>query len=95
MAPFQSQYPLSSVLGVTPVTTAAGQHPGYDYDQLSAKLGTTRFNNLTAWLVAHGRAVFCCGHRTWPANYADATKRLCEVHCVFAADLEEFLKGGG
>lgn len=90
---FQFYYPLSSVLlvkgkKIQPVSSdGVNIHALFDFDDLKAALGTTRFNNLIAYLVAHKKTDYVCGHRV-------DSKGL-EVHCIHADDLEAFLKGGG
>lgn len=63
---------------------------GFDSDDVLALFGKERF----ALLMSGVKAVFCCAHRTWPDTHADPIKAGAEVHCIYAADLEEFLKGG-
>jgi len=83
-------FPQSAALGLQFVSTAPGvDHPGFDEDDVKAKLGATRFNNL----MAKVKFVFSCGHRVYPAN--DARGAGCEAHAIYASDLEAFLKGGG
>lgn len=86
-----NQFPLSAALGVKPVATASGNHPGFDMDEVQKKLGNTRFQNL----MAKVKAVFSCGHRHWPSDHPMPERRNAEVHCVYADDLEQFLKAGG
>lgn len=85
---FRSKYPLSYALGLRPVSVKGNEHEGFDIDEIESKLGADRFKSLQASL----REVFCCGHRTWPADHPDQLRRNCEVHCVYAGALEVFLK---
>lgn len=89
--PSRALYPLSFALGVKPVGTGAASHAGFDERDVEAKLGATRFTNL----MAKVKSVFSIGHDKYPGNYAVAYKRGCEVHCIYADDLEAFLKAGG
>ena len=86
---FRSRYPLSYALGVRLVSVAGADHEGFDIDEVERKLGADRFKSLMTGLGS----VFCCGHRNWPADHPDPLRRNCEVHCVYARDLEAFLKG--
>ena len=86
---FRSRYPLCYALGLKPVSVAGNTHEGYDIDEVEKKLGTDRFKSLMATL----KHVFCCGHRIWPKDHPEPHKGSCEVHCVYARDLETFLKG--
>ena len=95
IATFFNRYPLSKALKIQPVSWGdqsvnGGLHDGFDVDDLKGALGATRFNLLMSGI----KEVFCCAHRTWPGNHADPTKRNAEVHCVWAADVEAFLKAG-
>ena len=88
---FAAFYPLSSALLVSgkklqPVSTGQAVHALFDFDDLKLTLGTTRFNNLIAWLVTNKKTDYVCGHRT--------DSKGCEIHCISADDLEAFLKGG-
>ena len=85
---FRSMYPLSYALGLKLVSVAGNDYEGFDIDEVEKRIGTTNFVALNARL----KQVFCCGHRIWPTDYPDPTRRNCEVHCVYAQDLEEFLK---
>ena len=85
---FRSRYPLSYALGLRPVSVAGNEHEGFDIDEVEKKLGDDRFKSLMAGL----KEVFCCGHRNWPADHPDPLRANCEVHCVYARDLEAFLK---
>ena len=85
---FRSLYPLSHALGLRPVSVNGNQQEGFDIDEVEKKLGAGRFNSLQAGL----KEVFCCGHRSWPADHPEKFRRNCEVHCVYARDLEAFLK---
>lgn len=85
---FRSRYPLSYALGLRPVSVAGNEHEGFDIDEVEQKLGAGRFKSLLADL----KEVFCCGHRIWPEDYQDPVRRNTEVHCVYARDLEAFLK---
>jgi hypothetical protein len=86
---FRSLYPASHALGLKLVSVGGNDFEGFDIDEVEKKLGKARFISLTAGL----KAVFCCGHRNWPADHPDRFRRNCEVHCVYARDLEAFLKG--
>ena len=93
---FFNRFPLSKALKIQPVTWGdqganGGIIEGFDADDVKAALGVTRFNLLMANYV---KAVFCCGHRTWSQTHAEVTKRGAEVHCIYPADLEKFLKDG-
>ena len=85
---FRSMYPLSYALGLRPVSVAGAHHEGFDIDEVEKKLDAERFKSLMDGL----KAVFCCAHRNWPADHPDPMRRNCEVHCVYARDLEGFLK---
>jgi hypothetical protein len=101
---FKSSYPRSTALGLTPVSTAGGvEHDGFDIDQVEKILGP-RFAAFMASitpddldhaqrLAAAGelKSLFSCGHRKWPHDHPEETKRNCEVHCAYARDVEEFL----
>jgi len=85
---FRSRYPLSYALGLRPVSVAGVDHEGFDIDEVEEKLGAAQFKSLMAGL----KEVFCCAHRNWPADHPDPLRANCEVHCVYARDLEAFLK---
>lgn len=85
---FRSMYPLCHSLGLRPVSVRGNDYEGLDIDEVEKKLGAQRFASLQVGL----REVFCCAHRTWPADHPDLNRRGCEVHCVYARDLEEFLQ---
>lgn len=85
---FRSMYPLSYALGLRPVSVGGVDHEGFDIDEVEKKIGADQFKSLTAGL----KEVFCCGHRIWPMDHPDSHKRSCEVHCVYARDLEGFLR---
>jgi hypothetical protein len=85
---FRSTYPLSYALGLRPVSVNGNTHEGFDIDEVERRLGADRFKTLQAGL----KEVFSCGHRTWPADHPEQHRRNCEVHCVYARDLEGFLK---
>lgn len=92
---FYSRYPNTHVLKIQPVGWGSqgvdgGLHDGFDIDDVKGALGATRFALLTSGI----KEVFCCSHRLWPADHADPTKRKAEVHCIWAADMEAFLKAG-
>jgi hypothetical protein len=92
---FYARYPVCKSLPIQPANWGSqgangGLHDGFDVDDLKGALGVTRFNLLMAGV----KDVFCCNHRTWPSTHADPTKRNAEVHCVWASDLEAFLKAG-
>ena len=87
----QSMFPLSAALGLQFVSTSLGaDHPGFDSEEVKAKLGTTRYSNLSGRLTH----VFCCGHRHYPGSEGPS-RAGCEVLCIYASDLEAFLKAGG
>ena len=88
---FRSMYPRCHALGLKLVSVAGNELEGFDVDEVEKKLGADRFASLMAGL----KEVFCCGHRNWPADHSDPLRRNCEVHCVYARDLETFLKGPG
>lgn len=89
---FGRQFPRCSQLPILPVTTDGKTFvDGFDSDDVQGYLGGTRYNVLTA---KYAKTVFCCAHRLWPMNHAEPTKRGAEVHCIFASDLERFLKEG-
>jgi hypothetical protein len=88
---FRSMYPRSHALGLRPVSIGGNDHEGFDIDEVEKKLGAEQFASLLSGLIE----VFCCGHRCWPADHPDPTRRNCEVHCVYARDLEAFLKSFG
>lgn len=76
---FQAMYPLSAALGLKVIDPG----PGFDQNDLKAKIGTTRYNNL----ITQAKRVFVCNHAKDASGY--------ETPCVYAEDLEAFLKGGG
>lgn len=84
---FRSMYPLSHALGLKLVSVNGYDVEGFDVDEVEKKFGPRRF---AALLVAL-KNVFCCGHRNWPDNHPDPLRRNCEVHCVYACDVEAFL----
>jgi hypothetical protein len=85
---FAAMYPLSTHLGLVPVSTAKDvEHAGFDIDEVEKALRPERFRKFSATL----KQVFSCGHRSWPADHPEESKRNCEVHCVYAEDLEDFL----
>jgi hypothetical protein len=86
---FRSVYPLSYALGLRFVSLNGNESEGFDIDEVEKKLGTDRFKSLLTGL----KEVFCCGHRNWPADHQEPNRRNCEVHCVWARDLEAFLRG--
>ena len=88
---FQNQYPLSVKLGLEPVETVSGSHPGFDSLEVARILGAVRY----AALASKIEAVFCCGHATYPPNHPDKALIGMERHCIYADDLEAFLKAGG
>ncbi len=95
MAHFFSKYPNCQRLKIQPVAWGdqganGGLHDGFDIDDVKAALGAARFNLLMTSI----QEVFCCAHRAWPLSHADATKRGAEAHCIWASDLEKFLKAG-
>jgi hypothetical protein len=95
LAKFWTRYPLSKTLKIQPASwgdqgTNGGLHDGFDVDDLKGALGVTRFNLL----MGSVKELFCCSHRIWPATHAELNKRNAEVYCVWAADLEAFLKAG-
>ena len=93
---FKAMYKQSAALTVAtqpilPASTAPGvEHPGFDDDDVKTALGITRYNALMAAIVSgapgYSGSVFSCGHRV---------KNGVEVHCIYASDLELFLKNGG
>ena len=83
-----SKYPLSCKLGLRPVAVNGNEYEGFDIEEVEKKLGATRFESLKATL----KSVFCCAHRTWPANHPDPHLRNAEVHCVYFDDVESFLR---
>ena len=95
---FISMFPLSCALGLEPVP--AGDL-GFDELEVEEKLGSERFTKLMSG-VTH---VFSCGHAKYPAGHTklgvvdDKGKPVdlggYEVHCLYASDLENFLKAGG
>ena len=84
---FRSMYPLSHALGLKLVSVDGYDHEGFDVDEVEKRLGPQRFAALLAGL----KNVFSCGHRKWPGNHPDPIRRNCEVHCVYASDVEAFL----
>ena len=84
---FRSMYPRSYALGLRPVSVGGADYEGFDIDEVEKRLGSQTFTSFVAGL----RNVFCCAHRKWPADYPDPSRRNCEVHCVYARDLEAFL----
>lgn len=77
-------FPLSADLGLEPVDAG----PGFDTLELEKALGEERYSAL----MNKVKQVFCCAHALYPEDHALAGR---EVHCVYAADLEDFLKAGG
>lgn len=76
-------YPKSAALGLSFVCPSPGnEYPGFDEDEVKAKLGDSRFANLMKTV----KSVFSCGHRI---------KNGAEAHAIYAYDLESFLNGGG
>jgi hypothetical protein len=90
-----SKYPRCYQLGVAIISTAPGvEHPGFDQDDVAAKLGTTRYNAFMAKLVsdkAYSGSVFSCNHR----KYDSGPLKGYEAHGVYSDDLERFLASGG
>ena len=86
---FQIRFPRSTALGLEPVSDGTAEHPGFDSDEVRQKLGEKKFNALMSTV----RAVFCCGHRTHADDHPDKVVAGTEVHCIYAADLEKFLRG--
>jgi hypothetical protein len=84
----RSKYPISFRLGLRPVSVNGNDHEGFDIDEVEKKLGNEKFQLLVGQL----KEVFCCGHRNWPANHPDPIRRNAEVHCIYAWDVESFLK---
>jgi hypothetical protein len=82
-------YPLSYGLGLRFVSRNGNESEGFDIDAVEKKLGADQFKALQAGL----KEVFVCGHRTWPADHPEPNRRNTVVHCVWARDLEAFLKG--
>jgi hypothetical protein len=74
-----AQYPLSMSLNIRVIDAG----PGFDVNDLKKKLGALRFGNLIAGL----KREFVCNH--------DKDMNGNEVPCVYATDLESFLKAGG
>src|SRR5262249_52767638 len=85
---FRSTYPLSYALGLRLVSVEGNDLEAFDIDEVEKRLGAQRF----ASLIASIRRVLSCGHRTWPSDHPDPLRRNCEVHCIYAQDLEEFLE---
>ena len=91
-------YPLSSALGLK----AIHHGPGFDCLDLQKHLGDVRYDALIQSIIRSGSALFCCNHRKYEKGHTDprfATQDGgpielggTEVHCVYAADLEAFLK---
>ena len=80
---FKAQYPMSTALGLAPVSTSPGvELAGFDEDAVRAKLGDARYFALMAKVTN----VFSCGHRL---------KNGVEAHAIYANDVESFLKAGG
>jgi hypothetical protein len=94
---FYVKYPNTLALKIVPVVNVGGigHQPGFDIRDVQGLLGTTRFNALMAQIVQKKSSVFCCAHDKWPDTHSDVNLRSAEVHCVYAADLDDFLKGGG
>ena len=95
---FKAQYPLSTKLGLHPITTGKDmrnfsgivQHGGFDIDEVETALGALRF----AFFMSGVKEVFSVGHRIWAADHVEKHKRNAEVHGIYAHDLEAFLAGG-
>lgn len=62
--------------------------PGFDELKVLATLGKDRFDSLMK-MVVETSAMFCCGHRKYPAEYEG--KQDFEVLCFYAKDVEDFL----
>ncbi|HEY6249135.1 MAG TPA: hypothetical protein VI685_04195 [Candidatus Angelobacter sp.] len=86
---FQIRFPRSTALGFEPVSDGTAEHPGFDAEEVRQKLGEKKFKELMGAV----RTVFCCGHRTHPENHPDKALAGTEVHCIYATDLEKFLRG--
>lgn len=94
---FEQMYPLSVAYGLRPVASGAVEHAGFDQDEVEHMLGDKLFHKFYSWLVRAEKSVFSCGHRhwpedRWPADHDEAYKNGAEVHCIYAQDLEEFLR---
>lgn len=95
----EEMWPESTKLGLTPVErhvegtehrtalTFVGSYPAFDVDEVEKALGPVRFEALNKGL----KRVLSCRHRIWPSDHPIPTRRNCEVHAVFADDLESFL----
>lgn len=97
---FKATYQRADALGLIPVSTFPGvEHAGFDIDEVEKALGPERFQAFMAgtdYSSGVGQRpgpiqVFSCGHRNWPTDHTVPSRRGCEVHCVYAADLEQFL----
>jgi hypothetical protein len=89
---FGRAFPRCSALPILPVSVDGKTFvDGFDSEDVQGYLGATRYNKLISQYV---KAVFCCAHRLWPSTHAEPAKRNAEVHCIYAADLERFLKDG-
>jgi hypothetical protein len=85
---FRSMYPLSYALGLRPVSVNGNEHEGFDIDEVEKKTGCGPIRVSPGW--AEGSVLLRSSH--WPADHPEQLRRNCEVHCVYARDLEVFLK---
>lgn len=84
-------YPRSAALGLRFVRTAPNEehdHDGFDGEEVNKALGDARYAVLME-LVAERSSVFVCGHREYSADHE---LKGCEVHCLYAKDVERFLE---
>jgi hypothetical protein len=87
LAQFYRRFPHTQSLRIVPVTHEHGYHEGFDIEDVEGLLGPARF----AKLMQTVKVDFVCAHRVYPAGHPQAG---CEVHCIYAVDLEKFLEGG-
>lgn len=80
---FAATYPKSVAAGLRPVD---GIHPGFEDVDVKKAIGDVRY----AALMATVKSVFCCGHRHYEVGQPLSGY---EVRCLYADDVEKFLKG--
>lgn len=86
----EATFPLSLALGLNLLPIAYG----FDSHEVKDKLGDDRYQQL----LGDVESVFVCGHRTSPVEVTKDGKTSvveCEVPCIYAEDLEKFLREEG
>jgi hypothetical protein len=86
MNQFSLKYPLASAL----MGKIAPVQEGFDMDLVAKTMSPANWSTLKSQL----QRVFVCGHAHWPPDHPEPTKRNTEVHCIYAEDLERFLRTG-